>query len=138
MRRIIGTIAATLAIAIAFGATMLDRTSPSDDARNDGRFAGLDWEEDWFEDYESGMFGTTMSDCTSPSEGARKYGPLVDFVPWAQAHDKFVALRSREGAGLDRDIFAGGCSAAQLSAAITPPTWRGMSTPNGGEVITVD
>lgn len=138
MRRIIGTIAATLVIAIVFGTTVFDRTSPSDDAGNYGRFAGLDWEEDWYEDYESGMFGTTMSDCTSPSDDSRNYGPLVEFVPWAQAHDKFVALRSREVDELDQDVFAGGCSAARLSAAITPSTWQATGSSNGGEVITPD
>ena len=152
MRRIIGTIGATLTIAIVFGATMFDRTSLSDDAKNHGRIAGLDWEENWYEDYENGIFGTTMFDRTSPSDDARNYGRFAEFVPWAQSHDKFVALRSREGDDwfadgdwfedqnegdeLDEDI-ADGSSAARLSAAITP-TWRPMGTPNGGEVITLD
>lgn len=53
MLRIIATLGATLAIAIVFG-TMFDRTSPSNDARNYDRFARLDWEDDWYEDYENG------------------------------------------------------------------------------------
>ena len=52
MLRIIATVGATLAIAIGFGTTMLDRTSPSDDARNHDRFA-LDWVDDWYADYDA-------------------------------------------------------------------------------------
>jgi hypothetical protein len=39
MLRIIATIAATLAIAIVFGATTSDRTSPANDLKNFGKFA---------------------------------------------------------------------------------------------------
>ena len=80
MLRIIATIAATLAIAIAFGATMFDRTSPSDDARDYGRFAGFVLGRDWYEDHESGIFGTTVA-TARPRPTRRELDPLVDCVP---------------------------------------------------------
>jgi prepilin-type processing-associated H-X9-DG protein len=53
----------------------------------DGGGLGGDWEEDdWFEDYEAGDdMGTDYATVTSI---------MAQFVPWAQAHDKFVSWHS--------------------------------------------
>jgi hypothetical protein len=55
----------------------------------DGLGLGVDWEDDWFEDYEEG-------DWFEDREEASTALMLVNlqFIPWAQSHDKFVALRS--------------------------------------------
>jgi hypothetical protein len=121
MRRIIGTIGATLAVVSALAATTataqdsgdlnpgvpqvvgaayvnyvdrdwprdqtqdLDRDGQGDETQDpDGGGLGLDWEDDWFEDYEEGDWFDREEASTALT--------LVNlqFVPWAQAHDKFV------------------------------------------------
>jgi hypothetical protein len=121
MRRIIGTIGATLAAVSVLGATTataqddgdlnpgvpqvvgsayenyVDRDWPSDQTQDlDGDLQGdetqdpdgglgEDWEDDWFEDYEEGDWFDREEASTALT--------LVNlqFVPWAQSHDKFVA-----------------------------------------------
>ena len=45
-----------------------------------------DWEDDWFEDYEEGdELDEDVDEDMSPAARLS-----VDFIPWAQAHDKFT------------------------------------------------
>ena len=56
MRRIIGTIGATLAViaALAATATAQDRDQARTSYATVTSIMGADWEDDWFEDYEEG------------------------------------------------------------------------------------
>jgi hypothetical protein len=123
MRRIIGTIGATLALVAALVTTAtaqeldpslnpgtpavvgsaytnyvdVDHDGLGDESQDpDGGGLGGDWEDDWSEDYEAG--------------------------------DE-----------LDADMQADTSAASRLSAAMTlrtPSPWSAMGTPSGGEVIT--
>jgi hypothetical protein len=115
MRRIIGTIGATLAVVSALAATTataqdggdlnpgmpqvvgaayvnyVDRDGQGDETQDpDGGGLGGDWEDDWFEDYEEGDW--------FDREEASTALMLVNlqFVPWAQSHDKFVAASAAQ------------------------------------------
>jgi hypothetical protein len=116
MRRIIGTFGATLAIVAALATTATaqagldsnpsldkirvtsvaayanyaDRDGLGDETQDPDLGLGMDWEEDWFEDYEEGD-ELDDSDVQVPgTDYATVTSIMGAFVPWAQASDKFV------------------------------------------------
>jgi prepilin-type processing-associated H-X9-DG protein len=142
MRRILGTIGATLAVvaALATTATAQDR----DEART--AYATVtwimgDWVDDWFEDYEEGdQRDENMLEGTSRSASA---GWHFQILPYIEQENLFRSggevLTSFGSAHTEGANFTYGDGSVRFIAqGIAPQTWTAADSHNGGEVLGSD